>query len=303
MIEVIGHENARDLLAQSRPQSLLLSGPEGVGRRHLAAWFAYGLNCEQGFPPCGQCASCRQTPHPDHFEIGPRTTNRSGETAQNPQIHIDQIVPRQGAEVQSLLEWIESAPQYRRKVAVIDGAHQMTEAAANALLKLLEEPPSYAHLVLIAPSGHSVLKTLASRCIEVRLAPLPPERLRTLSDDPDMLAFAQGAPGRLLWALEHPAEVHDVVKLVDGLLLHLDEGPRALELAKALLQQVLQEPSPLPFLQRAFARLEPTLRAEALALISEIEQARRAYVHTDLLAAYLVLKLRRIYGNVRPRTL
>lgn len=298
MIEVIGHENARDLLAQSRPQSLLLSGPEGVGRRHLAAWFAYGLNCEQGFPPCGQCASCRQSPHPDHLELAPKTTSRSGETAQNPQIHIDQIVPRSGAEAQSLLEWIESAPQFRRKVAVIDGAHQMTEAAANALLKLLEEPPAYAHLVLIAPSKDAVLKTLASRCFEIRLAPLPLERLKTLSDDPDMLAFAQGAPGRLLWALEHPAEVRDVVKLVDGLLLHLDEGPRALELAKALFNQFLREPSPRPFLERAFARLEARERLAALSLLREIERARRAYVHTDLLAAYLVLKLRRIYGNV-----
>jgi len=297
MKEPIGHDRAKTVLAQTRPQALLLTGPEGVGRRAMARWFAYGLNCERGFPPCGRCESCRLDPHPDYLEIGPQTGER-----QRPVIPVERIVPREGGG-ENLLEWIEAAPHFRRKVAVIDGADRLTEAAANALLKTLEEPPGHAHVVLVAASRDAVLPTLASRSLEVRLSPLPESRLRSITDDPDLLAFAEGAPGRLFWALEHPDEVRDLVRLVDALLLGLSDGQASAERLKELLARARTGLSPWPFFRRAFAKLPADARAEALAFLVKLVEAHEAFVAPELLAAWGVHELRRIYGNLRPRAL
>ncbi len=297
MREPIGHDRAKALLARLRPQALLLTGPEGVGRRTLARWFAYGLNCERGFPPCGACRSCRLDPHPDHLEIAPQTGER-----QRPVIPVERIVPREGGGA-NLLEWIEAAPRFRRKVAVIDGAERLTEAAANALLKTLEEPPGHAHLVLVAGSRDAVLPTLASRSLEVRLSPLPEAELRAIRDDPDLLAFAEGAPGRLFWAIEHPEEVRALVRLVDDLLLGLDDGTASAERLKELLSRAQSGLPPWPFLRRAFAKLPPDARTEALGFLVKLEEALAAFVAPDLLAAWGVHELRRIYGTLRPRAL
>ena len=45
--------------------------------------------------------------------------------------------------------------------------------AANALLKILEEPPDFATLFLLAENANALLPTIRSRCITLRLAPLP----------------------------------------------------------------------------------------------------------------------------------
>ncbi len=297
MKEPIGHDRAKAILAQTRPQALLLTGPEGVGRRTLARWYAYGLNCERGFPPCGACESCRLDPHPDHLEITPQSGER-----QRAVIPVERIVPREGGG-ENLLEWIEVAPRFRKKVAVIDGADRLTEAAANALLKTLEEPPGHAHLVLVAGSRDAVLPTLASRSLEVRLNPLPEPQLRSITDDPDLLVFAEGAPGRLFWALEHPEEVRDLVRLVDALLLGLDDGQASAERLKELLARAKTGLSPWPFFRRAFAKLPPDGRAEALTFLVKLMEAHEAFVAPELLAAWGVHELRRIYGNLRPRAL
>ncbi len=297
MKEPIGHDRAKTILAEVRPQSVLLTGPEGVGRRTLAHWFAYGLNCARGFPPCGACESCRLYPHPDVLEVAPQTGER-----RRPVIPVERIVPREGGEP-SLLEWVESAPRFRKKVAIVDGADRLTEAAANALLKLLEEPPGHAHLVLVAPSREAVLPTLASRSLEVRLAPLPRAELARIRDDPDLLAFAEGAPGQLFWAIEHPEEVRELLRLVDDLLLGLDDGQASALRLKELFARAKAGQEPWPFFRRAFAKLDPEARAEALAFLVKLEEALSAFVAPELLAAWGVHELRRIYGHLRPRAL
>ncbi|WP_299428896.1 hypothetical protein, partial [uncultured Meiothermus sp.] len=205
-MQILGHQRILELLPRLRSQTFLFSGPEGVGRRTVAGWFARGLNCPQGFPPCGRCASCRLELHPDYLEIAPERETRTGRKARVPQIRLEQIAPREGSEEQSLLDWIATYPRFKTKVAVIDGAHWLGEPAANALLKVLEEPPAFARLILVAPSREQVLPTLVSRSLEVTFSPLPEALLQTLTADPEVLAFAQGSVGKVRWALEHPAE-------------------------------------------------------------------------------------------------
>ncbi len=291
MIELVGHEEARRLLARARPQTVLLTGPEGVGRRALARWYAYGLNCARGFPPCGECLSCRMEPHPDVLEIRP-------EPGRRPVIPVERIVPREGGG-ENLLEWIEAAPRFSAKVAIVDGAEHLTESAANAMLKLLEEPPAHAYLVLVAPSPEAVLPTIRSRAFWVPLAPLSEEVLQKLHPDPDFLAFAEGAPGRLFFAVEHPEEVRDLRRLVEDFLHGLADGRAALERARELLRRAEEGLSPWPFFRRAFAQLPPEDRAEALEALSRLEEAHRAYVSRELLAAWWVHAMRSVYGE-RP---
>jgi DNA polymerase-3 subunit delta' len=58
------------------------------------------------------------------------------------------------------------------RVAIVDTADDMNDAAANALLKLLEEPPPRAMLLLLAHAPARLLPTIRSRCQRLELRPL-----------------------------------------------------------------------------------------------------------------------------------
>jgi len=289
-MQICGHQKILELLPRLQAQAYLFTGPESVGRRQVARWFTAGLNCERGFPPCGRCASCRLEPHPDYLEVAPELETKTGRKARAPQIRLEQIAPREGAETQSLLEWIVTYPRFKTKVAVIDGAHFLGEAAANALLKVLEEPPSFARIILIAPSRELVLPTLASRSLEVGFSPVPQALLQTLSSDPAVLAFAQGAPGKVRWALEHPAEFDRLVGRTQGVLEALQAGPaQTLEALK-----LLSEVEALPYLGRQLVQRFPVgspAYTAALEALIRAQETHSAYVSEELVQTWLALKL------------
>lgn len=288
---ILGHERVLELLPRLNAHSLLFTGPEGVGRRAVAQWFARGLNCERGFPACGSCNSCRLENHVDYFEVSPEAETKSGKKARNPQIRLEQIAPREDSEDTSLLNWITTYPRYKAKVAVIDGAHLLNESAANALLKVLEEPPTYARLILIAPSREVVLPTLVSRSLEVGFAPVPQAVLETLTRDPDILAFAEGAVGKVRWALENPAEFGKLTGRTDGVIESLRSGPaRSLEALKLLLEL----DDALPYLGRRLCQTlqpESPQYAQSLQTLSRAQDAMSAYVSEDLVQTWLALRL------------
>jgi DNA polymerase-3 subunit delta' len=58
------------------------------------------------------------------------------------------------------------------RIAIIDTADDMNDAAANALLKILEEPPSRSMLILLAHAPAKLAPTIRSRCQLLRLRPL-----------------------------------------------------------------------------------------------------------------------------------
>lgn len=146
------------------PQALLLAGPEGIGKRHLATLLARRWTCaappEAGIEPCGQCPACTlddETAHPDRFELTPQSGTQG--------IPIDAVRALQA-------DLALSAHGVRRAV-VIQPAEAMNRYTANALLKILEEPPQAVLFVLVSDAPGRLLPTILSRTQQWRILPPP----------------------------------------------------------------------------------------------------------------------------------
>lgn len=127
------------------------------------------------------------------------------------------------------------------RVAIVDSADEMNEAAANALLKILEEPPPRAALLLVCDQPARLLPTLRSRCRELRCAPLAPDDLAAALRDagadagavaPDTLAtLAGGSVGAAFRLIElEGVALHDQIATLLARAPGLDEN-RAIALA------------------------------------------------------------------------
>lgn len=185
------------------PQSLLLHGPEGIGKRTVALWIAALLQCDSDDAPCGACRSCRlaaRLEHPDiHYHFPMPRPKKSGsrrklrevlETQRQERIAALREDPEAPPEdegvtgiylgaVENIRTQAARRPAMGRiAVFVVADADRMVSQsaspeAANAFLKLLEEPPDFAYLVLTTARPAALLPTIRSRTAHLRLAPLP----------------------------------------------------------------------------------------------------------------------------------
>jgi DNA polymerase-3 subunit delta' len=259
---VIGHDRVRELLARALkegrlPPALLLTGPEGVGKRILAMEVARALLCASaGDNCCESCPPCHRTArglHPDLVVVEPE----SGA------IKIDRV--------RELVRGILGRPfEGPARAFIVDEAHLLTEQAANALLKSLEEPPPTSHVFLVTASPQTLLPTVRSRCQTVRLGGLPEhvieERLKSqfALDAGEARLRAVLSGGSLGAALRFQSE--DFRKLRDELLVLLEgtESKRPLDRLEAA--ERLSEESDLPLALtalRALLRDVAALRAGA----------------------------------------
>lgn len=150
------------------PQSILLTGPAGIGKLTLARILAAALLCSASpsTVPCGHCSACRkaeQDIHPDITLIDLGDAEIKVDTART--IRSDaSVLPNESS----------------RRVFLIRHAQNMNAVAQNALLKILEEPPSYAFFILMTENAGAILPTILSRCTQFSLAPLSTAELTAL---------------------------------------------------------------------------------------------------------------------------
>jgi DNA polymerase III subunit delta' len=201
---------AREMLARRArwPHALLIAGPEGVGKRDLARFFAQALLCErptaEGFP-CNACESCHYVvaaQHPDLRMVEPIDVDDDGNVTPVEWIVIDRI--------RALNQWVQLTSHRRvAKVGIITPAERLFPNAADALLKTLEEPPAGTYLMLVSHQPGRLLPTISSRCVRLGV-PAPPRDIaepwlaaQGVRNAEALLAQAHGAPLRAL-ALAEP---------------------------------------------------------------------------------------------------
>ena len=177
------------MVAEDRiQQTILLHGPEGVGKATLARRMAALLLGDD--PRMEQDDMSR----PENRAIlADREKWASDKRAEDPLLfasHPDFVTfppdgPLRQISIQQMRALKERA-QYKplrgsRRLFLIDQLDRANEQAANSLLKILEEPPDHLILVITAENAYDLLPTIRSRSVSFHLAPLGADEMETFA--------------------------------------------------------------------------------------------------------------------------
>ena len=196
--EIVGQEAVVETLrnavrAERVSHAVLFVGPRGTGKTSLARILAKAVNCTnlQDGDACDACPSC--------------VSIREGTTLDL--IEIDAASNRGIDDVRNLRERLPYPPgQLRRKVYILDEAHQITKDAWNALLKSIEEPPDFVIFMFA-----STEPSLFPPAILSRLQRYDVRRL-TVAEIEGKLTRILTADGREA----EPAAIHLIARLAAG---------------------------------------------------------------------------------------
>jgi DNA polymerase-3 subunit delta' len=189
-------------------QTLLFSGPEGVGKATLARRIGAELlghaelieRDDLSLPDNVEALAAREklaaekrnddplmlATHPDFVTFPPDGPLRQISIQQSRLLKDRaQFMPNKGS----------------RRVFLIDHVDRANDQAANSLLKTLEEPPDHLVLIMTAENAYDLLPTIRSRAVPFQFAPLSKDEMREFVrarglDSPDRrIALAAGSPG------------------------------------------------------------------------------------------------------------
>ena len=231
----LGQAPARTVAVQASRRgrlgrTFLVVGPRGSGKGAFVDDLLALLFCtaedDQG-RPCNRCAGCRQARgrrHPDLVIGSPerwRELRGVGESV-----------------VAAARQWLGEAAGApiagERRVVLIEGIDRAGEQIQNALLKALEEPSDRHVFVLVADEPSRLLATVRSRCLPLRIGPVPRGALvewlmdheQLPRDLADALARISGGLAGQAWALARDKDEIEWRRRVQAELLGLlDRGP------------------------------------------------------------------------------
>ena len=147
------------------PQSIIFSGPKGIGKSKLALTFSEQLmKDKKSITSHDLLSNFAASSNSRKVYICKREFDEATNKYKSA-ISIDQI--RKMKEFFSL-----SQTEYNWRIAIIDAADEMNESSSNAILKLLEEPPNKSIIILISHNYYSLKSTIISRCQKITLKPL-----------------------------------------------------------------------------------------------------------------------------------
>lgn len=275
---VLGQEGTikvlRSLVATGRGfrQSYVFFGAYGGGKTTLARILARALLCSSPVDgdPCDQCLSCRAVLSGQSFDF----------------IEVDAATNSGKADVRKITEDADyTSFSGKRRVYILDEAHQLTTGALDNLLKSLEETiPGTEDKKLVCifctTEPEKMRATVLSRCAPAfRVQTLPPEviaeRLRYVCEQENLL-FEQDQLVLLasitechirdaLKALEGVASLGAITKQTVATYLHLDLNETYLTLLEALGKDL---PKAIQDLDRLLSQVSPLTCYEKLADLS-----------------------------------
>jgi DNA polymerase-3 subunit delta' len=197
------------MIRQDRiPQTILLHGPEGIGKATLVRRFAAAILGEHQKIERDDLSLAENV-----SVIAEREKLPADKRSEDPLLfasHLDFVTfPPDGPlrqisiqQIRLLKERAQFGPlRGRRRVFLIDRLDRANEQAANSLLKILEEPPPYLILMATAENVYDLLPTIRSRSLILPMSPLSRDEMeefvrdRGLKDPQRRMALAGGSPG------------------------------------------------------------------------------------------------------------
>ena len=202
-------EALKQMIAGGRmPQTILLAGPEGVGKATLARRFAARLLGGKDLIEKDDLSLPENVEYIGEREKWPADTRNDDPLLFASYPDFVTFAPDGPLRQLSIpqMRLLKERAQFKplkgeRRVFLIDQIDRAGEQAANSLLKTLEEPPDHLILFLTAANPYDLLPTIRSRSVWLHLGPLSEEEMRHfaaargLDDVERRIALAQGSPG------------------------------------------------------------------------------------------------------------
>jgi DNA polymerase-3 subunit delta' len=186
------------------PNSMLFTGPGGVGKRKAALTVAKALNClNRRDDSCDSCAACQAIDADYGLKaagVGRQAgkaakahaagSNRAGTSAvgrgrfpdvmlvepENNNIRVELV-----REVRKLAYLKPMSG--RKRVFIFDGAECLNADSQNTLLKVLEEPPADSCFILLTSEPSLILPTIVSRCRVFAFSPFARDDIEAALSD------------------------------------------------------------------------------------------------------------------------